>query len=131
MLNEYINLFNEGTLDNTDCIDNIDDFVDLEPDALVEIGIKLDDSELLSPFQRGVAKNKIDFLLIFLTHFAEFTDNKAEYIKAISNVQRHQCVRSVDYKQKIPIGHKHDEQSWVFRELKLSIPGITDPPRCL
>ena len=37
----------------------------------------------------------------------------------LDNVKDGQCIMSVDYKEKIKIGGKKIEQSWVFRNMKL------------
>ena len=80
-----------------------------------------DDSnrDLLSPAELRLARDKIDSLILYLDHYREYKKNKADYYNAIKNVRENQCILSADFKQKIPIGHKLAEQSWVFRKLKL------------
>eukprot|EP01084_Bolivina_argentea_P038967 72020_1 len=73
----------------------------------------------MSDYEKKVANNKIEFLSIFLTHFDDFKENKGVYVKQENNPESKSCTMTTDYKQKIPIGHKKNEPSWVFHELKL------------
>ena len=105
-------------------IEGIEEPGDFTEDILNGIRRRLDvdddsNRDLLSPAELRLARDKIDSLILYLDHYREYKKNKADYYNAIKNVRENQCILSADFKQKIPIGHKLAEQSWVFRKLKL------------
>ena len=119
-LNERINVVNESIDDNMDTIALIDDWVDLNAEQLYDLNLQLQVSELLSPIEREIVDNKIKFLHLFLDHYKEYNQNKNDFFEKINTVQRRECVLVADYKEKIPVGHKKNEQNWVFRNLRLA-----------
>ena len=118
-LNQYINILNEGIEENPDCIPLIDDLAELSNDELNDLFDAMQASESLSPTEKEVAVNKIDLLRIFITHLPAVTERRTAYIHHITHIKRNECRRCVDWKQKIPTGHKYEEESYVFRNLKL------------
>ena len=56
---------------------------------------------------------------MYLNHYNDYETNKHDFNQMINNIPKNQCVASIDFEEKIKIGHKQKEQSWVFRKLKL------------
>ena len=116
-----INIYNANHVESVTDIDieSIEEPGDFTEDFLNDIRstLSVDDErnhDLLSPNELHLAHNKIKDLSLYLDHHREFKKNKADYYSSIENVNQYQCILSADYKQKIPIGHKHAEQSHVF-----------------
>ena len=79
----------------------------------------MNDSNLLSPNLKKICLNKMEYLKTYLHHYKEYTQNKQHYLNMIDNIKSTQCVLSLDYKEKPKVGHKAEEQGWVFHQLKL------------
>ena len=115
-LNKCINIINSGGSKNNS-INNIDRNTDeAQLDAIIDL---INNTHKISPIEKSLCINKIEYLKIYLQHYDEYTRNNRDYNDMINNVTMGQCVLSADYKEKPKVGSKPDEESWVFRNMKL------------
>ncbi len=119
IINEYIHRTNDTIENNMDIIEEIDDMENVSEKQLGTINEALQMSAELSHFEKKLTNNKIDYLSLFLSHFEEYKSNEQQFLNAIQNLKKHQCIMSIDYKEKIPVGHKKNEENYVFRSLNL------------
>ena len=126
MVNKYIGIFNDNQDENGEGVDKVD-IGNLSANELNRVNFALRSNDVLSPTEKGVVVNKLDYLVLFLEHLREYKQNKADYKRVTQNVQPHQCVLSADYKQKIPIGHKVKHQINTHTMLDLDRNGFQSP----
>ena len=80
---------------------------------------ELGHSKKLSPTERAVLINKLNYMRIYIGHLNDVTITKQTFWGMVNGVAPGQCVITIDYKEKPKIGSKSDEESWVFRQQKL------------
>eukprot|EP01083_Nonionella_stella_P099500 279772_1 len=119
-LNEKINVINSGIINPDDkCKLLANDVDNIDANLLDEIKVKCAATHTLSPRIKEVIYNSIAYYRLYLNHYNEYTANKRIYYWMIDNVKPGQCVITLDYKEKPKVGHKPQEEGWVFHNFRL------------
>lgn len=115
IINAVINRINRNEL-NMNIPLLTENMTQSEVDIIYEL---MKESELLSNVQRNKTLIKLQDYKTWTIHRDHVNTWKIDLKHLIANLQKNQCIGFSDFKQKIKIGERKEEESWIFRKFKL------------
>ena len=79
IVNQNVNLLNECIDNNQDMVTHIDEVSEMTVNELHEVNREIQESDLISPYDKKICKNKIEYLVLYKEHHHEYTTNKHDY----------------------------------------------------